>query len=401
MDNVLYRRDSSGEPCFWSCNKKDANTVEIKHGKIIGKSIVTTFTVDRDIDKEIKSRIAAKFKSGYKFINELKDNCELPRREDIHALYAFLNTYLPYNRTTSDGILLPMLAKTFNDNVFKRCSSYIGQYKINGLRCFISVIKNNSLFKPFSLRFQSREGTIWNSLTDLEDYLLTYIPQSVLLNFYENNIIMDGEVYLPGYSVNQINHFVKDNTCIENKALQYWCYDLAIEETIQCDRKDILYNTLGNYYNIFISKEQHLNNKDRLIILPNFDVTNYEQALKLRNNFVDIGFEGLILRNPTAEYEFGKRKAGVMIKYKKSTDGIFTVIDIVPESGVRKDIPLLICRNDINDATFECHLKCDLSYQKHVLINKNDFINKQVYVEYGERSGVNNVPFHIKDVRFI
>ena len=401
MDNILYRRDSFGEPCFWSCNKKDVNTIEIKHGKVIGKSIVTTFTIDRDIDKEIKSRIAAKFKSGYKFINELRDNCELPVEEDIHALYAFLNTYLPYNRTTSDGILLPMLAKTFNDNVFKRCSSYIGQYKINGLRCFISVIKNNSLFKPFSLRFQSREGTIWNSLTDLEDYLLTYIPQPVLLNFYENNIIMDGEVYLPGYSVNQIDHFVKDNTCIENKALQYWCFDLAIEETIQCDRKDILYNTLGNYYNIFISKEQHLNNKDRFIILPNFDVTNYEQALKLRNNFVDIGFEGLILRNPTAEYEFGKRKAGVMIKYKKSTDGIFTVIDIVPESGVRKDIPLLICRNDINDATFECHLKCALSHQKYVLVNKDNFINKQVYVEYGERSGINSVPFHIKDVHFI
>lgn len=401
MDNTLYRRDSSGEPCFWSCSKKDANTIEIKHGKIIGKSIVTTFTVNRDIDKEIKSRITSKLKSGYKFINELKDNYELPRRGDANSLYAFLNTYLPYNRTTSDGILLPMLAKTFDDKVFKRCSSYIGQYKINGLRCFISVIKNNSLFKPFSLRFQSREGTIWNSLTNLEDYLLTYIPQPVLLNFYENNIVMDGEVYLPGYSVNQIDHFVKDNTCVENKALQYWCYDLAIEDTIQCDRKDILYETLGNYYNIFISKEQHLNNKDRLIILPNFDVTNYDEAVKLRNNFVDIGFEGLILRNPTSEYEFGKRKAGVMIKYKKFTDGIFTIINIVPESGIRKDIPLLICKNDINDATFKCHLKDTIDYQKYVLINKNNFINKRVYVEYGERSGINNVPFHIKDVHFI
>lgn len=29
----------------------------------------------------------------------------------------------------------------------------------------------------------------------------------------EEHYILDGELYLPGHSVNEINHFVKDPTC--------------------------------------------------------------------------------------------------------------------------------------------------------------------------------------------
>ena len=110
---------------------------------------------------------------------------------------------------------------------------------------------------------------------------------------------------------------------------------------------------------------------------------------------INNGFEGLILRNPDAEYQFGKRNLS-MIKYKKSTDGKFTIIDIYPEGIKRSNIPLFLLRNDINDSTFEVHVGGSHEYQESILKDKDNYIGKQMYVEYGERSGVEQVPFHVK-----
>ena len=407
MDDILYnlalyRRNSSGEPYLWYCSKFDNETVEVQHGKVGGKIVREFYKTHRDVDKEVKSRVDAKLKTGYKPIQQIRDSGTLPVEGNIEAIRSWLDTYLPVNRTTSDGVILPMLAKAYDDKVFNRCPIYLGQWKINGLRCLIKVIKNTGdLFKPFNLQFQSREGEIWNSLLTLEDYLLHVIPQDVLVELYENDIALDGEVYLPGgYTINQINHFVKDPTCIENKALQFWCYDIAVEDMLQANRNKFILNKFYKHNIVFTSKDNHYNNKERFVVLPAIEITNTTQARTARDKFIELGFEGLILRNPNTEYDFGKRRVGVMVKYKKAEDGVFAVVDIKPDSKKRDGIPILICKNDINDELFECHLSYSIKKQKEILLNRELYINKLVYLSYSERSGIKSVPFHIKTVVF-
>lgn len=402
-NKALYRRNSSGEPYVWYCSKFDNETVQVQHGIVGGKITKEFYKTHRDIDKEIKSRVNAKLKTGYKPMLEIRDSSTQPVEGSINDIRSWLDIYLPINRTTSDGVILPMLAKAYDNKVFDRCSTYIGQWKINGLRCLIKVIKNTGdLFKPFSLQFQSREGEIWNSLNNLEDYLLHVISQDVIIELYENDIVLDGEVYLPGgYTINQINHFVKDSTCVENKALQFWCYDVAIEDMLQYNRNEFILDKFHDNIKVFIDKIAHYNNTERFVVLPTYDVGDNEVAKLARDKFIDLGFEGLILRNPNTEYDFGKRRVGVMVKYKKSQDSIFTVIDIKPEGIRRADIPLLVCKNDINDEYFECHLSESLDFQRKILYTKDEYIGKQVNIEYGERSGNAQVPFHIKEVHFI
>lgn len=396
---ALYRRNNYGQVCVWEATKKDICTVHIKHG-IIGKTIIDEYiTTKRKVEDEISSRIKAKIKTGYRTLADIKDNTNYPVEGE---LLSYLDKYLPYNRAGANNTLLAMLAKVYDDKVFDRCSSYIGQYKINGLRCFISAhLIGNSLFKPIGLCFQSREGTFWHSLTYLEDYLLEIIPKDFLTRMASENIVLDGELYIPGYTVNQLNHFIKDPNCIENKYIQFWCYDLAVEDMLQSYRTEILEAKLSWFVKPFVNKEEHLANTERLVVLPHVEVSTPTEALIARNNNINYGFEGLILRNPDAEYAFGKRSANIMIKYKKSTDGIFEVIDIKPEGIKRPDIPLLVCKNDINDATFEIHIGGTQSYQKSILKAKNHYIGKKVFVEYGERSGVNQLPWHIKTTRFV
>lgn len=400
---ALYRRNSSGEPYVWYCSKFDNETVQVQHGTVGGKIVKEFYKTHRDVDKEVKSRIAAKLKVGYKPMHEIRDSSTLPVEGDVVSIRAWLDAYLPINRTTSDGVILPMLAKGYDDKVFDRCPIYIGQWKINGLRCLIKVIKNiGDLFKPFSLQFQSREGEIWNSLPTLEDYLLHAISQNVLIELYQNDIALDGEVYLPGgYTINQINHFVKDPNCVENKALQFWCYDIAVEDMLQYNRNNFILNKFHDNIKVFADKDSHYNNTERFIVLPTYEVGDDWEAKNARNSFIDLGFEGLILRNPNAEYDFGKRRVGIMVKYKKPEDGIFVVVDIKPEGVRRADIPILVCKNDINDELFKVHLSNSLSFQRIVLENKDKYIGKQVNIEFGERSGVGQVPFHIKEVHFI
>lgn len=394
---ALYRRNNFGQPCVWYAKESfDSDYVYSVYHGIVSKTITNDVIITHRLNKdEIETKIKNKRKIGYKFLSEIKDdsNC-FPVEEE---LYDYLFAYLPNIRTSSNNEVLPMLAKTFdnfNNKVFNKVSIYKGQWKINGLRCNISAVtSNHDIFRPIRLRFQSREGIYWNSLQNLEDYLLDIIPKEFLMKMVEEHYILDGEIYLPGYSINQIDHFVKDAKCYENSLLQFWNYDLAIEDIVQYHRFDIL----REYFKPirFFDKAYHLNNTVRFIHLPTFDICNEEDAIKFRDRNIELGFEGAILRNPTEEYQFGKRNSS-MIKFKKSTDGIFKILDIIPEGVKRANLPLFICKNDINDNTFKCHIGGSQSYQEQCLNNKNNIIGKFMYVEFGERSGVEQVPFHIK-----
>lgn len=398
---ALYRRNNFGQPCVWYARAFDFAAIEIFHG-IVGKTIThEIIKTNRKAQDEVKSRVAAKRKSGYKYLSELKDNVTLPVEGE---LLNYLNAYLPDDRTTIDGLLLPMKAKVYdntNNRLFAKSSAYIGQWKINGLRCFISAYTNTGdMFKPIRLKFVSCEGTVWNSLTNLEDYLLSVIDHQLLDKMVDECYILDGELYLPGHTVNEINHFVKDPNCIENRILQYWCYDVAIENISQNARIDYLKSRQSGFVAWFIDKNAHLANTERFVVLPTYTISNDDLALNARDKFIDLGFEGLIMRNPDAEYQYGKRNLS-MIKYKKSTDGVFTIIDIYPEGIKRNHIPLFLLKNDVNDATFEVHVGGSQDYQASILTNKHLYIGKKMYVEYGERSGVNAVPFHVKETRIL
>lgn len=395
---ALYRKDNYGKPNVWFACPNNGMSVIVYHG-ILGGAITTEhFKTMRLPEEDVRSRFDAKRKSGYKYLSEIRDSHSLPVEEE---LIQFITTYMPDIRTNAEGKTLAMLAKTFdneNNKLFKKQNWFLAQWKINGLRCFIRAEETNDLFKPIKLVFQSREGEIWDSLPYLEEELLSRIPDWMLKQMCYEQLVLDGEVYIPGFSVNQINHAVKDIKAPENKLVQYWCYDIAVDGLTAESRHIYLYDNLKLFIPDWHNKQEHLANKSPFVVLPTQVVTDEDRTIILRNRYIDWGFEGLILRNPIMDYQFGKRNLS-MIKFKKSTDGIFQILDIYPEGTKRMDIPLLKCKNDINDATFECHIGGNFEYQNHILRNAKQYIGKFLDIEYGERSGVNQLPFHIKTVR--
>lgn len=396
--NRLYRRNNNGMPTvWWASFNSDTNSIAVFYGLVRGNIRKEVYTVtQKDGNKELESRYNEKIKQGYQYLNEICDMHDRPPVEDENSLelFNFLNTYLPKDLSNGNSnLLLPMLAKTYNGNVWKKVSCMYGQYKINGLRCIITAYTQNDMFKPIKLRFQSREGIIWNTLENLSDYLLSIIPANIIRDMIDGYVALDGEIYLPGYTINQINHFVKDANCVENKLLQFWCYDIMMEGN-QAHRNMYRYHIKKP--TSFNSIKEHYNNKERLIILHNKYITNDNEAIDARNHFINLGFEGLILRNAKTNYQYGRRRANYMEKFKDAAEGDFIILDIYKEK--KRDLPILLCKNDINDEKFETRLSTSHIVQQEVLFDSQSYIGRTVHIEYGERSGVARVPFHIKTV---
>lgn len=396
--NKLYRRNNNGMPTvWWASFNSDTNSIAVFYGLVRGNIRKEIYTVtQKDGNKELESRYNEKIKQGYQYLNEICDMHDRPPVEDENSLelFNFLNTYLPKDLSNGNSnLLLPMLAKTYSGNVWKKVSCMYGQYKINGLRCIITAYTQNDMFKPIRLRFQSREGIIWNTLENLSDYLLSIIPVNIIRDMIDGYVALDGEIYLPGYTINQINHFVKDANCVENKLLQFWCYDIMMEGN-QAHRNMYRYHIKKP--TSFNSIKEHYNNKERLIILHNKYITNDNEAIDARNHFINLGFEGLILRNAKTDYQYGRRRANYMEKFKDAAEGDFIILDIYKEK--KRDLPILLCKNDINNEKFETRLSTSHIVQQEVLFDSQSYIGRTVHIEYGERSGIARVPFHIKTV---
>ena len=415
---TLYKRNSQGKPLVWSIEELKtglgSGDLYVTYGLVGGNLHCETIHVTAKKSNELQSRVTAKRKEGYKELNELKDgvtfdsgpyntmpNGVVVDGNKASTLEHFLNTYLPKYSTTSEGFVLPMLAKVLEDNKpFEKYGTMLGQWKIDGLRCIIGATdKSDDLFNPVTLTYHSRTGEDWtNKMCWMDEILLPKISGELLDMMIEEGACLDGELYLPGYSVNDINSFVKNTQLAQHYKLQYWCYDICVENMSALQRNKFRLDNI-NAEDKGMTKDEHLNNTSQFVILPTFFVSSMDRAVTIRNNFISFGFEGLILRNPSAEYQFGKRNQA-MFKFKKVDDGKFTIVDIKSEHK-RSDLPLFVLRNDINDELFECSINKPQDVQREILINKENYIGKLMLVEFRARSGVNQVPFHARGINIL
>ena len=415
---ALYKRNAAGKPLIWSVTKEARQTgvstknesLKIQYGLVGGNLHTEHIPITLKNANELQSRVNAKRKEGYKELSELKDSLSddaikiaenaYTQLNDAKPLIYVLNTYLPKYSTTSEGFVLPMLAKVLEDNKpFEKYGTMLGQWKIDGLRCIIGATdKSDDLFNPITLTYHSRTGEDWtNKMCWMDELLLPKISKELLDMMIEEGACLDGELYLPGYSVNDINSFVKNTQLVQHYKLQYWCYDICCENMSAIKRSKFLYDNLTpSAISLFETKRYHLENKGQLMLLESIEVSNINEAMIARDTYIDLGFEGLILRNPTAEYQFGKRNQA-MFKFKKVDDGKFIIVDITSEHK-RSDLPLFVCRNDINDELFECSINKPQDVQRKMLIHKEKYIGKYMQVEFRARSGINKVPFHARGI---
>lgn len=427
---VLFKRGIGGKILQWSCDvinynpedvifeNTDLNKIDccIRHisGEVGGKSVSTysdkiepknigkkneTTSYTQSI-KECESLYKRQQKKGYKSFKEL--GIEYKQGVDFKPL---LNKALPKYNTDADNCFKPMKCQKFE--LGKMNYPAITQPKINGVRATVRYIKEPStdLFgSDEKIEIKSKEGLIYN-VKHIED---------VFLKIYDFNkqydIVFDGELYIYGEPVTSIGGAARNVNNPLHSKLQFVCFDLAIPDIIQSKRESIRYDIFENFrkhdvYNFDVSGRINvcIQNEARyhyaithfnIIYLCSKIVNSDEKVLNYRDECINYGYEGCVVRDLNAEYQFGSRPK-TMRKCKKMEDAEFKILSIRsvgnPEDKVGFTI-IYTLKNDITSDAFECNGTGTVEEKLSILNDKSN-IGKMATVQFYERT-INKLPFH-------
>ena len=236
-----------------------------------------------------------------------------------------LDTLLGEVRTGQDGVPKPQLAKQADKVTSKKTfdKKYWGSRKIDGLRCLI---------------YMGEDGELHTSSRGAMNYdaaMYEILSHPDLVELFNNNpgLIMDGECYKHGYSLQQLNSVARTQvTAVDYEVLQFFWYDIVDLNSDVTTRINKI-NELASTLNLTFDPEREFKSGElRIQLVPHVEVSGWDNIEKLHNEYVSEGWEGLVIRLQTSLYGPNKR-TNDWIKVKMYKQDTYKVIGI--EQGLR------------------------------------------------------------------
>ena len=189
-----------------------------------------------------------------------------------------------------------------------------------------------------------------------------------LINLFKENpgLIMDGECYKHGWSLQRLNSIARtQKTAVDYSILQFYWYDI-VDPNSTFDERWAYMQDLKDELNLQFDPYREFTNEDlRIQFVPQVEVTGWENMLKLHNDYVEEGWEGLVVRDPDKVYRPNGR-TNDMIKIKIYKDDMFRIVDY--ELGLRGTEDMVFIMGLPDGRTFKA---------KHL----GDRLQKEEYVE--------------------
>jgi len=387
MTTLLIAKTLKDNISLWRAECID-NRVTFYYGTLtpnntpVMQPVPESFESDAAAIKHYHKKVREKLNKGY---------IEVPN--EIGVSYNTLFPRLPYAKFDINGLAKPMKGVSFRPNTMRY--DVYGQPKINGCRCIArrSGTQTDLFDSNDAFILTSNEGIIYNvpHITDALNKLAESYPELL-------DLVFDGELYCYGEKAPTITGAAKNVSNPINAKLVLLIFDLAMPNMVQFDRTERLVQLEMDGIFPVLSAVQHFStdySKEGIPIwlLETVKVTSDAQALTLKDHYINLEFEGLILRDMKAEYGFGQR-VSTMRKWKNEYYGKFTILDLYPRNEQDK-LPLFLLRNDINDETFESNPTGSHNELRHLLKpdHKIKLVGKQVLIKYRERT-VNGIPAH-------
>lgn len=282
--------------------------IEIKRGK-------SNRTVTEQSLLEYNSNKKKYLDKGYKNIKDLGYNS----LDEFNP-----SEVLGDNQTDSNGFKKHMLAKSSNDvasSVFERIPFWWGSRKIDGCRC-------SFYWKDDKIHTASRGGG------DYDAACQDFINNPTFITFFQKHpdIILDGEMYKFGLSLQQISGCIRTELSEGKYDLEYYIYDTMTENKTFEERLEEL-EMIKNELNLDFQPEREWEEGAlRIQIVPHEKVSGWASIKKLHDKYVNEGWEGLVIRDPNKTYKYGGRSNN-MIKIKERQEETFTIIGY--ELGLR------------------------------------------------------------------
>ena len=320
--------------------------------------IVDKGKATRNIHEQVELQFNALVK-GYKdkgYI-ELENEIDNYNSEELYQL-------LGESPTGSNGVVKPMLAKqadkVTNTKIFNK--EWLASRKIDGLRCIIYLGDDGKLHTS------SRGATNYDSA------MFEILTHPALIKLFKNNkgLMLDGECYHHGYTLQQINSIARTQKVAKDlEVLQFYWYDivdlnnpfksrLAKMKAIAEELKE--YGSEIGWKPDRIFKENEL----RIQFVPQVEVNGWDNMMKLHNDYVSEGWEGLVIRDPKRPYKPNGR-TNDMIKIKVYKDDCFKVVD--KEAGLRGSEDMVFIMEMPDGRTFKAKPFGDREQKEEYWIN--------------------------------
>lgn len=262
-------------------------------------------TISEQATLEFNSHVKKYKDKGYKSLKDFG-------YETLDAFKPHIEEVFPKTNTDTNNIVKPMLCKVYDSEDKKsQNKKWLASRKHDGLRCFIYM-------RDGKLHTASRGGQDYDVAAY---YILTdaYIKQLLTDN---PGLILDGELYCHGWNLQKISGLGRLETLHpDHTKLRFHCYDIVDETKPFKDRWEFL-------------KSLQLPWNTLLTIVEHVEVQGDANIDTLHNQWVEEGYEGLVLRDPNEVYKPGGRDRR-MQKVKKFTDGDFKILGIV--DGLRDE----------------------------------------------------------------
>lgn len=253
----------------------------------------------------------------------------------------------------------PMLAKKFKDRKSKIVYPVTVQRKLNGLRSLAKKHHNK-------VDLISRSGKFWTVPTHIQNEV------NILL---ANGETIDGELYIHGVPLQQLNSFVKKQHPRTHE-VQLHIYDYANESLTWKEREQKL-----KELKLLIEK----NRLNSLIVCNSFEAFSEEEVLGYEKQFIEDGYEGAIVRLPEGKYIYGYRSSD-LLKVKTFEDAEFTILNAYEGKGKDVGTPTWVLQNDLADNTFDARMAGTYEERTNYWKNRKDYFGKKVTVKFLGRS---------------
>lgn len=345
---------------------------DVKVGKNIGKKNETT-PYEQALS-QAQSDWKKKHDEGYKSLNELgitpdpdpkHEQRGLPRyfwtgsTTGSDLLEDILEVALPKFNTDASGNLKPMLAPTkpWSHGHKKNKYPMLAEVKYDGLRC-------TAVLTPTETKILSRSGKEYPIMYRIVNQLDAYYPKTDRPDI----MILDGELYYHGLLLEEINEAVKAES--ENTHLiQLVCYDVPTMGNLeQVIRGRVLRSMIDSMNTPLITYSE------------SFTVNSDDEVQQLHDDMANLGYEGLILKDPEGFYEPGQR-SNFWKKVKMFDETEFMIVG--HKLGIRgaQDLAFICQCNDGKD-TFDAPMNGSVALKKRIVDSIDTYMGKDLTVKH-------------------
>jgi len=261
--------------------------------------------------------------------------------------------YRPEGETSDDALMLPMLAHPWKDRKHALTFPLDVQPKLDGCRCLFD-----------GERMWSRQGK--DFLPDVYNHLTFRVPDGV---------VIDGELMLPHdtFTFQQTMSAIKRAQDV-SRNLQYHVYDVYLRDEPDATfqrRNEVLRGLLSGRPDLVIPVQTEL-------------VTTEAEMLRWHSEFLQDGYEGTIVRNPSGIYVPGHRSVD-LLKHKDFFDEDFTIVGVGEGTGKFAGVIMFTCRTP-EGREFDCGLVGSLDRRKEMYARRDEFVGKTLVVKFQEKT---------------